>query len=356
MRLRRIALFLPALGLAVVLLIATQVRAQQPTGSAGSGSAAGSATEAPAKPEAPAPVKGPRPQKVHVGMYLKAIPWIDLKSNTYLVDLYLWFRWNGDLDPTKNFELTNAVQSWDLLKTPLYETPDILEDGSKYQVFHVHGNFAHAFPLHQYPFDSQEIVVELEDSEYQTSELVYIDDTNNSGVHPSITIPGWEIGKHEVLTSDAKYGTNFGDPRVQSGGDVYSHYAFVLHVTRPTVGYLIKTVLPIAIVILITFVVFFIDSKYFEGRLGLAITSLISAVALQLTAGADLPSVGYMVLLDRIYNLSYAVILLTLLESVIAVRLTDAGKEAQAKKLDKISLVVLAVVFFGGLAATVLFR
>ena len=130
----------------------------------------------------------------------------------------------------------------------------------------------------------------------------------------------------------------------------------VLHVKRPTFGYLVKTVLPIAIVILITFVVFFIESKYFEGRLGLAITSLISAVALQLTAAADLPSVGYMVLLDRIYNLSYAVIFLTLLESVIAVRLTDAGKEAQSKKLDRISLITLAAVFFGGVTAVVVFR
>ena len=349
-------MFLPALGLAVVLLISAQGRAEQTAGSAGSGSATDAGSSAPAEPKASPPVKGPRPQKVYVGMYFKAVPWIDLKSNTYLVDMYLWFRWNGDIDPTKNFELTNAVQSWDLLKTPVYEEPDTLDDGSRYQVFHVHGNFAHAFPLQKYPFDTQQIVVELEDSEYQTTDLIYVDDSGNSGVHPEIAIPGWDIGAHEVVISAAKYGTNFGDPRVQSGGDVYSHYAFVLHVKRPTFGYLVKTVLPIAIVILITFVVFFIESKYFEGRLGLAITSLISAVALQLTAAADLPSVGYMVLLDRIYNLSYAVIFLTLLESVIAVRLTDAGKEAQSKKLDRISLITLAAVFFGGVTAVVLFR
>ncbi len=346
-------MFAPAIGLAVVLLLSTRGHTQPDPPAPGS--AQGSAAIKPIDSK-PAPVeKGPRPQQVHVGVYFKAVPWIDLKTNSYLVDCYLWFRWNGDLDPTKSFELTNAVQAWDLIKAPIYEEPEKLADGGRYQVFHVQGNFAHAFPLHDYPFDAQQITVELEDTDNQSSDLVYVADPA-SGVHPDITIPGWRIGAHSLQISQAKYATNFGDPRVQGTGDVYSHATFTLNIERPTMGYLIKTVLPIAIVILITFVVFFIESKYFEGRLGLAITSLISAVALQLTASADLPSVGYMVLLDRIYNLSYAIIFLTLFESVFAVRLTDAGKDAQSRKLDRISLAVLAAAFFGGLFLIVVLR
>lgn len=351
LRLRRLAVFAPAIGLAVVLLLSTRGHTQ-PTGS---GSAAGSA-ETPAEPKAAPVEKGPRPQKVFVGIYLKGVPWIDLKTNSYLIDFYLWFRWKGDLDPTKSYEMTNAVQAWDMVKAPVYEQPETLDDGTKYQVFHVQGNFAHPFPLHDYPFDTQQITIELEDTDNQTSDVIYVADTAATGVHPGISIPGWEIGRAVLEVSDAKYTTNFGDPRVKGTGDVYSHATFTLHIERPTVGYLIKTVLPIAIVILITFVVFFIESKYFEGRLGLAITSLISAVALQLTASADLPSVGYMVLLDRVYNLSYAIIFLTLFESVFAVRLTDAGKEEQSKKLDRISLGVLAAAFFGGLVVIVVAR
>lgn len=352
LRFRRLAVFAPAIGLAVVLLVSTRGHSQ-PAGS-GSGSSAVAAPDAPKKEDKPV-VKGPRPQQVFVGMYFKAVPWIDLKSNTYLVDFYLWFRWKGDIDPTKSYELTNAVQAWDLMRTPIYEQPEDMPDGSKYQAFHVQGNFTHAFPLHDYPFDTQQITVELEDTDNQTSDVVYVADAG-SGIHPGIAIPGWDIGKSGLEISDAKYTTNFGDTRVAPGGDVYSHATFTLHIERPTFGYLIKTVLPIAIVILITFVVFFIESKYFEGRLGLAITSLISAVALQLTASADLPSVGYMVLLDRIYNLSYAIIFLTLFESVFAVRLFDAGKEAQSKKLDKITLAVLTAGFFGGLLLIVVAR
>jgi hypothetical protein len=102
--------------------------------------------------------------------------------------------------------------------------------------------------------------------------------------------------------------------------------------------------------------IFLINNRYFEGRLGLGITSLISAVALQLTAAGDLPKTGYLVLLDHIYNLSYLVIFLALLESVIAVRLHDAGREDAAKRLDRIGLASTTLIFFGGVTLIILLR
>jgi hypothetical protein len=349
-KLRRLAVFVPAMGLALALIIIAQARATEPA-----------ADQPPAEaevapPPPPPPPPGERPEKVYVGIYLKEVPTIDLKANTYLADFYLWFRWKGDIDPTASFEFTNAVQAWDMMKTAVYDQPDSLPDGSLYQVFHVQGTFAHAFPLHAYPFDQQDLVIDLEDNEYQTGDVVYVDDAGNTGYHADLELPGWQIDRFSASVTEARYRTNFGDPRVQAGGDTYSHYRFTLHVRRPALGYLVKTVLPIAIVILITFVVFFINSKYFEGRLGLAITSLISAVALQLTSSSDLPSVGYMVLLDRIYNVSYAVIFLTLLESVIAVRLTDAGQEEKARRLDRIAVISLATLFFGSTVLIILLR
>jgi hypothetical protein len=296
------------------------------------------------------------PQRVTIGIYLKDVPDIDVKTNTYLADFYLWFRWKGKLDPTKTFEFTNAVESWDMLKVAVYDQPETLPDSSRYQVYHIQLHFTHAFPLQDYPFDEQDLVIEVEDSEHQTGELVYVDDAGATNYHTGIEIPGWVLRRLNTTVTETAYRTNFGDPRVQAGGDHYSHYSFAVHVSRPVFGYLIKTILPIAIVILITFVVFLINSKYFEGRLGLAITSLISAVALQLTSSGDLPSVGYMVLLDKVYNVSYAVIFLTLLESVMAVRLTDAGKEAEARRLDRLAVATLSVLFFGGITAIILLR
>ena len=84
LRLRRLAVFAPALGLAVILLLSTRGHTQ-PAAGPGSGSA-----EAPAEPKAPVE-KGPRPQKVFVGIYLKGC--VD-RSQTTATDrpFYLLFR------------------------------------------------------------------------------------------------------------------------------------------------------------------------------------------------------------------------------------------------------------------------
>ncbi len=360
---KRVLVLVPPI-LAGVLIVVLRMRgaATQPV-KPDAGAPAG---EKPADPPA-APADAPAeklngPVKVVVGAYLSHVAEIDMKLNTYLADFYLWFRWKGPVDPSKSWELTNAVQSWDIMKTPVYTNDagepeaDTLEDGTRYQVFHVQARLQHQFPLKDYPFDEQDLVITVEDAEFSTDTIVYELDKAGTGYHKGIQIPGWFMRDTSPTVGSTTYASNFGDPRVTTGEDNYPRFVFSVRITRPVTGLMIKTILPLAIVILITFVIFFIESKYFEGRLGLAITSLLSAVALQLTASSDLPSTGYMVLLDKIYNVSYLVILLTLLESVIAVRLTDTGREEQAKKLDRITLITLAVVFFGGVTMIILLR
>src|SRR5688572_26430070 len=100
--------FAPALGVALALMLVSLAgRAEEAPTKAGDDKpdvapapdAGAAAVEAPpeAPPEKPEPEKkappaGGPPQQVHVGLYLKALPDIDIKSNTYLADFYLWFR------------------------------------------------------------------------------------------------------------------------------------------------------------------------------------------------------------------------------------------------------------------------
>lgn len=301
------------------------------------------------------------PRRVYVGVYMHHVPELDLEENSYIADFYLWFRWQGDdIDPSQTFEFTNLVEGWDLMHDVSYTNdagepePADLGDGWRYQVMHVQARFAQPFDVHRYPFDHQEINVDLEDVEYVSTQLVYVPDEGTYEVHPGLAIPGWILDGVDARVTEVAYPTNFGDTRRPPGADRYSHFTYSVRVIRPVIGYLVTTVLPVAIVMLITFVMFLIDSKYFEGRLGLGITSLISAVALQLTAQSDLPSAGYLVLLDHVYHLAYLTIFLSLLESVWAVRLADAGLIERSKRLDRLALVLVPAVFFGGVIAVLL--
>lgn len=361
---------LPALLMGLVVLAA---RSRAQTDEAEPGAAAATATSATevagddeaaeaAEAAAEAEAEDGVPSHVTVGLYMHHIPELDLPTSSYLADFYLWFLWRGEPDPTENWEITNLVEGWDLMQEPLYvddegePAPELLPDGRHYQLFHVQGRFGHPFDVHAYPFDAQDIVIEVEDGEYLTDELIYDVDPGSTLLHPTLELPGWDLGTPAPVVIESVYPTNFGDIRNPEGGDHYSQFRYVLRVHRPVLGAFVKTIVPIAVVMMITLVMFLIDPKYFEGRMGLGITSLISAVALQLTAAADLPATGYLVLLDHVYNASYVVIFVALLESVISVRIADQGDVARARRIDVITLVVLSLAFFGTVATLVITR
>jgi hypothetical protein len=302
------------------------------------------ASAAPSCP--PAPV-GHGPETVVVGLYLNQIASVDVKANTFLADFYLWFRWSGDIDPTQSFEMPNAIEPWSFSRDVVYKDAggaakaDVLPDGCKFQQFHVQGRFAHPFDLTSYPLDRQQLSIRVEDTRYDDEALVYQADVKDSKVDASMQTPGFLVRSSGAEVARHSYGSPMGDTRLQSLHS--SQFRFRIELGRPLVGYLSKTLVPIGFILLSTVLIFFISLSYFEGRIGLAVTTLISAVALQLTTSADLPQIGYLVLLDKLYNLSYVIILFSMFESTLAVRWHDAGREQAAQRLDHLAAVLSLV-------------
>jgi hypothetical protein len=338
--------------------------AQQPSspaslaGSAGgAGGTRGRVAKPPPSPAAPAPTV----QRVAVGLYLHHEMQVDLRANSFLADFYVWFRWKGDIDPTKSFELRNAIEQWQIVKVPAYvdeagaASPLVLPDGTKYQILRVEARFGRPFSVKQYPLDEQDLPIEVEESKYLSNELAYDLDRAPTGVDRRIEIPGWEVASTNADVDEAFFETNFGDPRV-IGHERYSRMHLNVHIVRPIGGMIVKTVVPLAIVIMITFGVFFMGPHLIDARLTLSVTALVSAVALEFSTATELPEVGYLVLLDKVYILSYVIILSTCATSIFAARYAEAEQFSKAMRLDRIAGIVLSAAFFGGTAAILLWR
>ena len=87
----------------------------------------------------------------------------------------------------------------------------------------------------------------------------------------------------------------------------------------------IKTFLPILIVLMVATAALVLDPSHVDARVGLAITALLTLVALQFTANQNLPEVGYLLMLDQVFLTSYAFILLVVALLVRASRVDDIG-------------------------------
>jgi hypothetical protein len=140
------------------------------------------------------------PAKVVVGAYINDIQELDFKTNSYAVDLYVWFRWMApDLDPSKTMEFMNRYDPNDHERDELYDKPKQMPDGSLYAIIRNQGRFSTKFQLAGYPFDTQFLTVAMEDTIASEDTQFYVPDPSGSlGLDPEITLPGFKVGKPEM--------------------------------------------------------------------------------------------------------------------------------------------------------------
>ena len=284
------------------------------------------------------------PAKVVVGAYINDIQELDFKSNSYAIDLYVWFRWTpaAEFDPSKSMEFMNRYASDSNIRDELYDKPKPMPDGSVYSIIRYQGQFSTKFQLEKYPFDTQELVVVMEDTVSAADAQIYVPDENGGvTINPDITLPGFKVGKPELRVVERAYPTNFGDLAEPEATD-YSRLMLTIPVTRPIVAMSIKTFVPIGLIVVCAALVFFVRPRYVEGRIGLGITALLTLVALQLTSSASLPDVDYLMMIDKVYLLAYLFIILALVRVVMTSwQGADPEAEASISRHDRIWVGVL---------------
>jgi hypothetical protein len=290
-----------------------------------------------------------KPDIVRVGGLINDIQQLDLQSHSYNVDMYIWFKWtNPEIDPSRSFEFLNAFELWGHILTYESNRPEVLPDGTLYQVLRNQGKFNTKLPLEKYPFDKQHLTIAFEDSSAASDEIVYLPDEDPVAVSKDLVIPGWEIGEPTLTVIDNRYDSNFGDPRYED--ITYSRAIFDLPVARPEGTYALKLLLPMLLVALTAALALLVHPRYVEGRIGIGITALLTLVALQITSNSSLPEVDYLILLDKIYIASYAFVVLTMVMIVRNSWVDAEGDVAVAKQVDRRSLLYLMIAYVAVIA------
>jgi hypothetical protein len=93
--------------------------------------------------------------------------------------------------------------------------------------------------------------------------------------------------------------------------------------------------------------VFFIPAQSLELACSLTVTSLLAAIAFQWTISDDLPNIGYLTTVDRIFYLAYLLIMLAMLQTVWTYNLVKNDNEKLAIKLEIIGRWVYPILFIG---------
>jgi hypothetical protein len=117
-----------------------------------------------------------------------------------------------------------------------------------------------------------------------------------------------------------------------------------------------KSLLPVFIVVLVAAAALLLSPSHVEARVGLSITALLTLVALQFSAMAGLPEVGYLLMLDQVYLASYGFVLLVVALLVMTTREEDQAQQSGAEAIARGGPVTafLAVALYAAIISGVL--
>ncbi len=224
------------------------------------------------------------------------------------------------------------------------DTARVEKDGLVTYMQRAGGTFASYHTLADFPFDTQSIKLRLFPLEWSSRKLALQNDERFTGLSPLLNISDWQVTGLEAGISELLISA-LDEPR--------SGYDLTIHAQRYVSYYIWKIMLPIALIVVMSWCVFWIDPTQFGTQIGLSATSVLTMVAFIFATTNLLPRLGYFTLLDSYIAGATVFVFLALLESLSTGYLASQGKEVMANRIDLFSrfmfplaFVVLCILFY----------
>jgi hypothetical protein len=309
--------------------------------------------EAPALIERPAPDSGPT--EISVGMWVVDISSIDSAQQTFTAEIAVVLRWKDPrLAHTGNGVVrypleqiwhprVGIVNETNSVSRKMPNSVEVEPDGTlTYRQLYA-GAFTQPLRLQSFPFDRQTFRVQLVAVRYQSNEVMFVPDQvwirdglkGAGGISPSVTLPDWTIEKWKL--KPLVYALA---PHHQ-----YSSYAFEFTASRNVQHYLLKVILPLVLIVIMSWAVFWIDPINASAQVSIAMTSMLTLIAYRFAIDSQLPVLPYMTRLDVFILASTLLVFFSLIEVVATIIFDNTQKKKRAVRIDRYCRVIFPAIF-----------
>ena len=181
------------------------------------------------------------------------------------------------------------------------------------------------YDLRRFPFDRQQLELVVESFVWDANQLRFVPDTEMTGFAEDFDIPEWTITgvRADVSTVGVIRST-----------EPFSRLTLTIDVERKSGFYLWKVLLPLFIIVALSWSIFWMVDERFGIRVRSSATGILTVVAYQFVAGQNLPRVGYLTLIDKIMVISFLLLAITVLESYVVSRYGEDERD-QAHRVDR---------------------
>jgi len=281
---------------------------------------------------------GNGPVKVYVTIFIIDVDEIKSANQSFDANVYIQYRWRDQrlahqesqmivraLDEIWNpeIQIINQQKIW-----PTY--PDIVKITPQGEVFvrqRVWGSFSQPLKLHDFPFDRQLFFIQLAATGYTQEEVELVPDTEEkSGIAQELSVADWNILGWKAAAMNYKP-----TPSVKPT----SGFALHFEAKRNTGYFIIKVIIPLILIVAMSWVVFWIDPTESGTQITVAITTMLTLIAYRFAIDSNLPKVSYLTRMDNFILLSTILVYASLIEVIVTSTFAKNEKLSQARALDR---------------------
>jgi hypothetical protein len=315
---------------------------------------AGISEASPALTARPEP-EGGGPTQVEVLIWLVDLHSIDSSGQTFTANVFVALRWRDprlahanpgpvrrELEEVWHPRAAIANEVGRVQRT-MPEVIEVEPDGSVISRQRYLGQFSQALRVDDFPFDRHTFRLHIVSTGFSPDEVAFVADPRwveaglpgAAGIADDMAIPDWEVD--DWRTGALPYHIA---KSVSTAG-----WVFEFEATRKSGYYVWKVILPLILIVGISWSVFWIDPENAGTEVGVATTSMLTLIAYRFAVDAQVPRVPYLTRLDLFISGSTVLVFLTLIEVVLVVRLFRQGSHAAARWMDRASRVLFPLGF-----------
>lgn len=294
----------------------------------------------------------PTPVRVKVGLDIVDIRQIKGAEQSFVADFYFWTSWTDERLRFSEAELGEPEcvlplnQATDLVWNPRMEFLNLREQqrrvnevvtispaGDVLHEAHIRGTFDTSFILDKFPLDTQQIQV-LVESFWPKKKVTLIRDPKMQDAMlektvRNIHLPQWRVNKifFDVATHTL----------LSEADTPYSRARFQMTIERRAGFYFWKIMIPLIMIVIISWSVFWMGSENFNGQMSVSITCVLAVIAFNYVISDDLPKIPYLTLLDLLVLVAYIAVFLSAMENMVVNVLFREGRDALAERIDRVS-------------------
>lgn len=256
----------------------------------------------------PAAAQGDASAVCTIGVSIESLYDLDMAGDTFKAGLWLWTVCPSDLPrpPIETIAFPTAAQ---ISREPIESTD--LGDGRAYASQRLSGTFRFNWEMTNYPFDRQEVVIPIEETDYGAGHLLFEADAGQSFLSRNVapSLPEWEVSGLTLTTGVGTAESSYGFPTEDASRYAAAEAAFTLD--RTSLVPFLKLTSGVLAAGFIAFFSFFYDPHDkggFGGRLGLLVGVLFATLVNMRAADTTLGDIADLTLVTQIHLVTLAFI------------------------------------------------